>query len=279
MSDIIERFLLAAKKYERQRRKTWRILFPASMVTLILLGWIFTKYFFDLIYYVSSLKFYGLLVFYAPAIAAFAAFLSYIFVVRDMVYAEIRPVSEWGSTAVRLFHGYHHVIAAQMTLLPLLFYVFVRYQLPSCVTVCELMVLGLCFAVAYLLYVHRGLPSPEERIVYTLLFFMSNTHEIFKDPILHNFRYRRYSVMYIVMLATGFFTILSPFCSCQQAIDFATTIKWNLGLANYSSSATAVVEKFYMHYISLALFWIIITALIVLYAILLYKIDRCLFKR
>ena len=283
MSEVLERFLLAAKKYEQRRRRMWKVALLLFVIPLVVWGPVFSQHLFHLMSYVGSLKLYGLVAFCTSAFAALAVIALYILLCHDAIYSELQPVNEWISKAVRLFHWYHCSIAAQVAFLLLLLRASAGYQPPSFATACELVVLGLCFAVAYLLYVHRGLSSPEDLIVYTLLFFISTTHEMFKDPILRRFRRKLYLSSTIIWApVTLSFLALPLFRSCEQAISLANDIKLNLEMVNCSPWAQQAVEqlhRLYTYYAWLTCFWAIVTVLLTIHAIILYKIDRCLFRR
>ena len=287
MSDVIERFLLATKKYERQRRRTWKVSFLLYLFSLGFCGFFSLRYFPYVVSSIISLKLYGLAVFCASALAALILSILYILFSYDGAYADPESVSERISKALPLFRQYHYVLAAEIALSPLLARASIGYrcQPPDFITTCELLVVGGCFAVLYLLYVRYGLSSPENLAIYTLAFFMGATRDMFKKDFVLRRYYRLYVAGFAGVPAIGIFLAVPLFRSCEQAAALARDVEWNLRLLSTSRNLweqlliARYLYEIHRIYVWLTHFWVIITIILLLHAVILYKMDQCLFKR
>ena len=288
MSEVLERFLLAAKKYEWQRQRTWKVVVFLFMVFLMLPGFFSLRYFPYVVSSMVSLGLYGFASFCASALTSLVVLILYVFFLwRDGAYAELQSIGERTSNALPLFRQYHYLLAVQLVLFPLLLRVSVSHYCgpPDSIATCKLLVVGVCFAVPYLLYVRWGLSSPEDLAVYTLALFVNTTRDMCKeDPVLRRFYRKLFIILFPWGCATGAFLFI-PLVSCEQAAALARAIEWELGPTTTSRDLWRQLlfiryfYEIYKDYVWLTHFWVLITIVLVLHAIIVHKIDRCLFRR
>ena len=285
MGEVLERFLLAAKKYERQQKRNWKIAL-LTFVALLVFCYFFS--FRNLPYLISSmifLRLYGLAAFCASSLAALVLLILYMFFIwHDGVYAELQSVSKRIPEALPLFRQYHYLLVADIALSILLVRASAGYQPPDFITTCKLLGIGLCFAIPYLLYVRWRLSSPEDLAVYTLALFVNTTRDMCKeDPVLRRFYRKLFIILFPWGCATGAFLFI-PLVSCEQAAALARAIEWELGPSTTSRDLwrrllfIRYFYEIYKDYVWLTHFWVLVTIVLVLHAIIVYRIDRRLFR-